>query len=603
MIPTADLVKKWHEANEAYRKGAPIMSDKEFDQLTESLGDSAPVAIGHSVESDERKTKLPYRMASMNKCKSIDELRTWLKSKGMPANTEVVLSPKYDGISLLVEHSQCKAYTRGDGEYGQISDDHYAHLAKPSDSKGLASGLSYGEAIMDRNIFMEKWSHQFANARNLVAGMFNSKSPNIEILADIQYVPYGLVDTDGSKKKHEVFLALGCPYRICKLDETDETLFDELYGEWSKNFELDGLIVELDDLETQAYLGRESNGNPSFARAFKSDRYVQSAVTKVTGITWNISKNGLYKPIVHVEPVVLDGVTVSNVTGNNARWVKNMGIGTGAQVKIKRSGMVIPCIEETLVRVEFVAPDNSKWNENEVELVTVEKTEDQTIMEIVSFFEIIGADGVAEGLVRQLWAFGYKNLFDYLNARVEDLVNCPGFGKKKAEAFCTSVRTALTECTYAKLMHASGCFGTSLGSKKLALLEHFLEKPTVEEVTKIDGFAETTANAFVNGWDDFETFKKNLNFVPTRTKNEPVHGHLSGKTFVFTGVRLPDMEKLIAEHGGTIGSSVSKNTTYLVCKERGSGSSKETKAESLGVAILTPDELKSLLSEYSTFES
>jgi DNA ligase (NAD+) len=135
-----------------------------------------------------------------------------------------------------------------------------------------------------------------------------------------------------------------------------------------------------------------------------------------------------------------------------------------------------------------------------------------------------------------------------------------------------------------------------LGSKKLALLEHFDGKPTIDQVMEIEGFAEISARTFVDNYDIFRTFVEGLPVTIEQKVEVVLAGtDLVGKTFVFTGVRRKDLEEVIVSRGGVIGGSVSKNTTYLVMKEKGSGSSKETKAISLGVVILTVEELEDLL--------
>ncbi len=135
-----------------------------------------------------------------------------------------------------------------------------------------------------------------------------------------------------------------------------------------------------------------------------------------------------------------------------------------------------------------------------------------------------------------------------------------------------------------------------LGKLKLVKLEHFDKKPTIEEVMMIDGFAETSAKVYVDNYDNFFNFIKNLPVTVDKKKESiPTSNDLLGKQFVFTGIRLPDIEEVIKSKGGKIGSSVSKNTTYLVMKIKGTGSSKEVKAIDLGVTILTVDELMNMI--------
>jgi NAD-dependent DNA ligase len=137
-----------------------------------------------------------------------------------------------------------------------------------------------------------------------------------------------------------------------------------------------------------------------------------------------------------------------------------------------------------------------------------------------------------------------------------------------------------------------------LGSKKLILLEHFTEKPSIQQVMEIEGFAEISSKNYVDNYDKFLTFVKGLPItIVEKVEVVSVSSDLVGKQFVFTGVRRKDLEEDIVSRGGIIGGSVSKNTTHLVMKVKGSGSSKEEKAISLGVEILTVEDLENLLSK------
>jgi len=195
---------------------------------------------------------------------------------------------------------------------------------------------------MHKKTFLDKYSMDYANPRNFVGGLLNSKTIKSP-LSDCDYIKYGAVFVDGEfKYKKDVIDELNIgqkikvPYHICKISELTEELLISLFHEYSVDYEIDGLIIEINDLSKQDELGREtSSNNPVWARAFKHSSFEQSAETKIIGISWNISKQGYLKPILHIDPVRLDGVTISNVTGNNARFVKDMGIGVGAKVLVK----------------------------------------------------------------------------------------------------------------------------------------------------------------------------------------------------------------------------------------------------------------------------
>ena len=611
------IVTKLEEANIAYRTGNEIMSDKEYDSLLELLYSYDPEneifsKVGIEVLDETRKSRLPIDMASMNKIKTIEDIHTWLRLKGINPNTEIVCTPKYDGLSLCHDEINTNTWTRGDGEFGQKSDEHYKLIQNHLSLKSDVFTYTYGEVIMPKQVFLDKYSTEFANPRNLVAGLLNSKEVT-EPLKDLQFIKYGAIPNEGFnfKTKSDILDMLNSGqevkvnYHLFIAKDITEELLVELFKRWSTDYEIDGIILEVNDLNLQESLGREtSSNNPCYARAFKHDSFEQKAEATVLGISWNISKHGLLKPVLHITPIKLDGVTVSNVTGNNAKFVKDMGLGIGAKVVVKRSGMVIPLIVEVLETVEFQYPyltdSNGEidytWNENGIELVTLTETDDQKLKQNVAFFEILEADNVSEGIITQLWDAGYKTIEDILNVTTTQLESIDRFGKRKAQIVYSSIQKSVTDVQLSKLQHATGLF-RGLGSKKLLLLEHFTTRPTIDQVMDIDGFAEISAKVFVDNYDNFFIVIGNLPItIAKKVEAVKVGTDLDGKSFVFTGVRRKDLEEVIESRGGKVAGSVSKTTTYLVMKSKGSGSSKETKAISLGVVILTVEELENLLS-------
>jgi DNA ligase (NAD+) len=598
------------KANDAYRLGQPIISDAKYDQLVDELSLLSPddellTKVGIEIADETRKSRLPIEMASMNKIKSMNDVDDWSRLKGISKSEWVIITPKFDGLSLCVNETTSEAWTRGDGEFGQKSSEHYALIQNHLNLEKDTFSFTYGEVMIPKKVFIDKFSADFANPRNLVAGLLNSKTVS-DSLKDCQYIKYGAVCKRNFSTKQEVINELNkgqsskVQYHICQLSDLSEDLLIDLFHKFSTEYEIDGLIIELNDLELQDKLGREtSSNNPVWARAFKHPSFEQSAETDVIGISWNISKQGLLKPILHINPVKLDGVTVSNVTGNNARFVKDLGLGVGAKVVVKRSGMVIPIIADVITPVEFVQPTiegvEVDWNEAGIELITLTETDDQKLKKIVAFFEILEADNVSEGVITQLWEAGYKTIKDVLTLTTSDLEKIDRFGKRKADIVYKSIQKSVSNVQLSKLQHATGIF-KNMGSKKLLLLESFTTKPTIEQVLGIEGIGDVLAKEYINKYDQFFDFIKDLPITfSEKIEVVSVGNKFEDKQFVFTGVRLPEYEKIIIQNGGKISSSVSKNTTHLVMKLKGSGSSKEKKAIELGIEILDVSELEEQL--------
>lgn len=618
-----ELVEKITLANEKYRIGESIMSDAQYDILIEELRSLDPHnellnKVGLEVQDETRKSRLPIEMASMNKIKSMEDIDDWCRLKGISKSETVIITPKFDGLSLCVKEQTNEAWTRGNGEFGQKSNEHYKlidnHLYDVENVDPFSPihcNFTYGEVMMSKKVFTDKYSQEFANPRNLVAGLLNSKDIN-PALSDTSYIKYGaifhpnLMDLNGfmAHTKQQVldylnsYQKVKVQYHLCKISDLTEELLIDLFHKFGTEYEIDGLIIEINSLALQHSLGREtSSNNPVWARAFKHPSFEQSAESEIIGISWNISKQGYLKPTLHIAPVRLDGVTVSNVTGNNARFVKDMGIGVGAKVLVKRSGMVIPIIADVIEPVEFQMPDvpNIDWNENGVELITLTVTDEQQFKQLVSFFEILETDNFGEGVIKQLWNEGYRTVRDILNLSQSDLEKIDRFGKRKAQIVWNSIKKVTNGVSLSKLQHATGIF-KGLGSKKLALLEHFTTKPSVDQILEIEGFAEISAQSYIDGYDKFFEFIDGLPITIEEKKEAvKVSNDLDGMTFVFTGVRRADLESVIESRGGKIGSGVSKTTTHLVMKAVGSGSSKEKKALELGVKIMTIEQLETLL--------
>jgi len=614
MNTTKELVSKIREANEAYRLGNPIMSDPEWDELVEQLSAQDPTnellqEVGYIASDDSRKEALPFPMMSMNKVKTPEEIVKWIEKNNLQ-NEHFILTPKYDGNSLCAHEKKMLAWTRGDGTNGQRSHEHF----KAFNDKPLNEDIyTYGETIMPRARFNEKYAEDEENPRNTVGGIMN-KEDVTEKTKDVDYVRYGLVgkvrnqygEVNEFYTKKEILDYLNerqmnkVDYVLAYAEQMTTEFMKELFVRWSQKYEIDGIIVEVDDLGIQEKIGREKNGNPAFARAYKGDFEEVSDGVVVEDIISQISKQGRLSPVIVIPPTRLDGATVTRVTGNNFKFLKENGIGKGSIITVKRSGMVIPKVVEVIKAVDFEMPDVGvpiQWDENGVHLVTIEETDEQKVMFLTSFFKILGVDNVSEGTCQMLFDAGFDTVKKILSASKSDFEKIDRFGERKAEIVFSEIQSKMKGVELSKLQHASGCF-ENLGSKKLVLLEH-LENPSVGEITSIEGFQTISAMSYVDGLKKYKEFIADLGDLVTIKKTEAVvatSSDMDGLAFVFSGVRRPDLESEIVLRGGKIASGVSDKISHLVMKAVGSGSSKEQKAESLGKKVITVEELEKMLS-------
>jgi NAD-dependent DNA ligase len=639
------LLDEW---NSVYRfEGRSIVPDSVYDKHMDELAELDPdnkrlTKVGETPPNDERKENLPMIMASMNKVKSFEELKAWMLKKSIPLNTILCITPKYDALSGLYDVKNEKGWTRGDGVIGQNSEPHFKDILEKYPKDKLESFLqaykhapfvyTTGEVIIPKETFLKKHSKialgedGFDNGRNRVGGLFNKyKKENKQHLNDIVYMRYGLhcgVDLDKSKQLdilNDYFNNPEVPYKLHTIDELSTEYLADLFKEWSKTFEIDGLIIEVNDAKLRNSIKPEKSTkdnpevmNPSYARAYKAG-FEEVKETTVLNLKLEISKLGFLIPVAEVEPTMLDGAEVTNVTCNNAKMVYDFGIGQGAILKICRSGMVIPYIIDVVKKSEeyFLFPTNCPccnttliWNDTNTHLMcTNENCTERKIKQITSFFDILDVKGVRETTFRQLYNSGYDTIQKILAMSIDDLKTIDRMGETKASNTYDSIHSKIDDITLSKLQHASGFFsdqntGFSLGSKKLLLLEHFTQKPSVSDVKEIDGFSDSSALLYCSNYDRFFEWAKTLSVSIKKEKETIITSdNCIGKTFIFTGIRRKDLEEIIKQQGGKVVDSISRNCTHLIMKTIGSGSNKEKKALEYNMIIWTVEQLENFLNK------
>lgn len=615
--------EKISEANIAYRKGEEIMSDYEYDLLVDEyinkFGEDIFISqIGYIEENDRRMRKLPIIMGSMNKIKTIEQYKLWLKSKNIPAGTVLVLTPKYDAISLCVDEEFFDAWTRGDGVKGQYSNEHFKLVINENGGKSRPL-YSYGEAICRRDVFQENFADIYANPRNMVSGLFGDEIPKADFVSKLDYIRYGVEYKDGSKLSKQKQLSIcniintvEVPYHVCTVEDITIELMTELFFKWSVDYEIDGIIIDIDDVTLRESLGREtSKPNPCYARAFKGD-FEEVRDTKINDITYEVSKNGNLCPVGQVDPVNCNGAMVSNVTLYNAKYIMSSGIHIGAIVKIKRSGMVIPKIVQvfptmspSLPAVCPVCGSKVEWDDTTTHLhCTNVDCPAVLVKRIYMFFETIEADSFGRGMMDIFIQGGYNDIKTILNMNTYEMQLLDRMGEKKAQNIYNGIHSKLKNIELPKLQHASGYF-SGLGSKKLALIEKTFgdlkeqQNLTIEQIITIDGFSDKSAQVFLNGISKFIDWVEDLPCTIKKYEKPVVveGGKFAGQKFVFTGYRDDDAERYIRLNGGEVMNGVSKKCTHLIMKEKGSGSGKEQKAIDLGLVIYDRHEFDAIMSE------
>ena len=616
--PLNILIEVAKYAAEQYYNGEGVISDKLYDDLFDEIKKRDPnndflKKVGFEI-TGKNKVELPYYMGSMDKIKisESDRLSKWQKKFN---KHDYVIMDKLDGISglFVLKNGVKKLYTRGNGTIGQD----ITHLINtiPSFKFSVSTNIVLrGELIISKKKW-QKYTSQFSNARNMVSGLVNSKKINTDIMKDIDFVIYEIMEPRMKQSEQLKFLAKNkmthVYYETLDKSDLDFEMLDEILLDRreSSEYEIDGIIIMDDSLHDY-----NTDGNPDFAFAFKDASEKQTADVVVKDVEWNVSKDGYLKPKLVLEPTKLSGVVISNATAFNAKYIVDNKIGPSSVVKIIRSGDVIPHVLEVIKTAKVKMPSvEYKWNETNVDLIaTGSKSDEQIIKELTFFAEKMDIMNLSEGIITNFVENDIDDIFKIINVSKNTLAELPSFKDKMVNKIHENIQTAIEKATLVQFMNATNIFGHNFGHKRLEkifikygnnfikYMKDHTKDEIYNEVLKIDGFDDITASQFSNLIHEFiKMFDKIPNsYQKTILKNSEskvVSEKFKGKKFVFSGFRNKEWEDYITENGGELVSSVSKNTSYLVTtkKDYDDGStSKVIKAKEVGVQIVIKEEFE-----------
>jgi DNA ligase (NAD+) len=595
-----------------YNTKEPLMTDNEYDILKEYImskypSDKAVLQVGAPV--GKNKVKLPYEMWSMDKIKpDTGELTKWISKYPGP----YLLSCKMDGVSGLytTEGDKPKLYTRGDGQYGQDVS-HLLSVLKLPLTKGI---VVRGEFIIPKEVFKTKYAVEFANPRNLVSGIVNTKTVDAKT-GDVHFVAYECIIPD--LKPLEQFARLGeLGFEVAD-HRSVPSITNELLSEYLVDkrtnyiYEIDGIIVADDQIHER------TSGNPEHAFAFKMVLSDQKAEAKVVDVLWEPSKDGLLKPRVRIEPISLGGVTITYATGYNAKFIEDNKIGVGAIIELIRSGDVIPKILGVIVpATEPKMPTEAyTWNATHVDILIDDAGNNKTVQEknIVAFFTELEVDGLKAGNIKKIMEAGFDTVPKILAMTKSDFEKC-GF-KSTAEKYVANIKEQVDKANLVQLMSASGLMGRGIGTKKIGpILEAFPDIVTSSEpvdkkiakVKSIKGIEQKTAATFVENIPRFTAFlsecglasklsldQKSFQSPADAPAADIIISPLNGKSIVMTKVRDKEIIEQLAKYGARLEDNMKKDTFVLIVKSKDDVSNKTKYAVDHNIPIMTPDEFKS----------
>jgi len=576
-----EIAKAVETAAAAYYNNVPIMRDNEYDILENyaTLTYGAICAIGAPVLKN--KVALPYDMPSLNKIKpDTGALGTWTATFTGP----YVISCKMDGVSGLysTEGPTPTLYTRGDGKVGQD----ISHLLPFLKLPLIKNATVRGELIIPKHAFDTKYKAEFANPRNLVAGLINHKNMDaalIQKMEDIHFIAYEVLKPVLKPSAQVEFLC--CANMQTCFIATTPTLSNAQLSQWlmqyrvSYPYEIDGIIVGNDKVY------KREPGNPAHTVAFKMVLSEQCAEAKVVDVIWSPSKDGYLKPRVQIEPLVLGGVKIEFATGFNAAFIMQNKIGVGALIQLVRSGDVIPHIKNVIVsatEAKMPGPEHVyEWNDTGIDIVLVNAGDNETVLEknITLFFKGIEVDGLSGGTVSKLVKAGYNSVSKIVNMKKEEMEKIDGLGAKSASKICENIETRMSAVSMVTLMSASNLFGRGFGQKKLEpimemwptiLTDVLTKEEKVAKVMQVKGLAHKSAELFVDNIAAFNDFMTQLKVVaPMQLQlNSIDETHvLYKKTVVLTGFRDKKLAEQLKHAGALQGATVNKSTFALIMKD------------------------------------
>jgi NAD-dependent DNA ligase len=624
------------KANDAFfNSDKPIISDAIFDMLVDFLKSKKSNSkvlkqIGSQIKDPKLKQELPYKLYSMDKKKKDKEINNWFEKYKAP----YIVSMKLDGLSgsiVYTNDGNVLFNSRGSATHGLNLNKllkyipnikSWDFIKKYCDKNGIKGDKNLfavrGEIIMSKKLFNKPIYANKSNARNTTGGLINSKNVDPRLAKDNRFLVYEILDPL-MKYEEQFQLAKKMGFDVVKYRKF-KTLDYEIMSDFLKkmrkeyDYEIDGIIVTNTDIHK-----REEKGNPKYAFAFKTVLDDQVAESEIKDIEWSISKNGLIKPVAVIKPITIGGVKIQRVTLIHAKYVNDNKIEKGVKIKIERSGDVIPKITQILKKgkkADMPKNINYHWNETGVDIVCDDCDNKEVIVSrIYDFFSKLKTTGMGKKNVEKLYDAGLNSELKIIEAKKENFMLLDGFKEKSSLKLEIAIKKALTDVKLEDLMGASNRLGRNLGSRKAKsvlnvypnIMEEYKKwskKEFIEKIKLIDGWEEKTSKLFVDNFSNFMDFyhsiKKYVKIIdPNKIKNKKLKkSKLSGKTVVMSGFRNEILKKELEDLGVDIKSSVSKNTDYLVVKDKNvikENTGKVQKAKKLKINIITKDELEKLI--------
>lgn len=629
-----DQLLKW---DEAYNNNNPLVSDKEYDdlyfQVTEAennLGvafdDSPTQRINYEVKDKLEKVTHDHKMLSLAKTKDWNEFINYFNPE-----EEIVIMPKLDGLTCSLRYVGGKlvgAETRGNGEVGEDILHNVKHLRNvPYEIDYQEELVIDGEIISTYDNFA-KFENEYSNPRNFASGSIR------------------LLDSKESARRGLIFIAWKCIRGLHEKLFTDElkelaSLGFEVVGltqsksedtiklmrdyAESKGLPIDGLVARYNNLEFANTLGATAHHEKSaYAFKFYDDEYD----TILRDIAWSAGRTGVFTPVAIFDPVDTGDSIIEKASLHNLTVMHNLKIfGPGQRITVCKMNEIIPQVVKADEHVgalnvngeiefltPFIIPDKcpfcgeplSQITENESTVLKClnEQCSGKLINNLVHYCSKSGLDikGLSESTLNKFIDLGLlNNLTDLylLHNHREELIALPGFGVRSVDKLLDSIQTHSTLVEPWRFLSALGIpligVNTSKDLMKEMTLEDFLTRATSDfDFSILDNIGVET-NEAIHNFDYSTAIELLNNYV---TLKAPEEKEISTLSFVITGavpMGRSALTALIEYKGFEVKSRVTHDTTYLICNDINSTSSKAQTARQYGIPIITVDRALELI--------
>ena len=654
-----ELVEKTsYYAKKYYEEDKPEISDFEYDMMMLELRDlekkfpelvkkeSYTQHVGGNVKSGFSKVEHEVPLLSMQDIFNLEEIKEYvskIQKQAIDANIEnqnFVVETKIDGLTAALEYKNgifVRGSTRGNGLVGEDVTENLKTIKNiPQTLTENIDITVRGEVFISSKDFElmnlkreEEGLEIFANARNAAAGSLRQLDSNITKTRPLDIYVYNIQKIDGKeitshyealKYMQKLGFNVNPIKTLCRTSEEVIKAIEEIGDKRNTlTFGIDGAVIKVDDLKYREILGTTAK-NPRWQIAYKYPP--EQKQTKLTDIVCNVGRTGVITPLAILEPVQVAGSTISKTTLHNEDFIKEKEIKIGDTVVIQKAGDVIPEIVKVLKEkrtgqeIEFKMPEKcpvcgAKTVRYEGEAAircTGTECPAKLYRNLVHFVsrEAMNIDGLGENIIDQLLSKKLiSNIADIYNLSFEDIASLKKNGNKFASNLINAIENSKENDLY-RLLTALGI--NHIGAKASKILARKyknidnLSKASFEELSEIVDIGPIMAKSIVDFFEEEQTkdLIEKLKQAGVNTKSleqEEQDQRFEGLIFVLTGslekYTRQEATELIEKYGGKVSGSVSKKTNYLLAGE--DAGSKLTKAQSLGVKIISEEEFEKMI--------